>query len=284
MEYSLLALLSGGLLGVWQFGLGLYRGRISRYTVLLVSATAAGISYLLFALLTQSLIFDPLDVGAGLLGGFFNVLGTLMLLRAFECGKIGVASGVAATSTLVLIAYSVFLGEPMSARTIAGLIAILVGLAMFYGAHLRDESPPQQGKGSGRAILWALGTALFWGLANIVLDIGSRVSINATLTVSEIPQVILALSLVLLVRPRLREGVTRPSVAILVGAGIALALSNSLFFFAANMSDIGVVGVLASLSPIVTALLALAVFKERMVRLEWAALIVVILGTCIVLS
>ena len=284
MEYSLLALLSGGLLGAWQFGLGLYRGRISRYTVLLVSAAAAGITYLVLAALTQTLTFDLLDVGAGLLGGIFNVLGTLMLLRAFECGKIGVASGVASAYVLVLIAYSLLLGEPMSAMTIAGLVAILAGLAMFYGAHLRDESPPVEGKHAGKAILWALGTALFWGLASIVIDIGSRVSINATLTVSEIPQVILAVSLVLLGRSSSFMGVTRPSVLVLLGAGIALALSNSLFFFAANMSDIGVVGVLASLSPIVTALLALLVFKERLVRLEWAALVVVILGTCIVLA
>ncbi len=283
MEYSLLALLSGGLLGVWQFGIGLYRGRISRYTVVLISATAAGISYVLFMVLTQTLAFGVGEVTAGLLGGSFNVLGTLMLLRAFDCGKIGVASGVAATSTIVLIAYSIYLGEQLSAKTTAGLFGILLGLAMFYAAHLRDASPRREGQSPGTAIIWALGTALFWGLANIALDLGSRKSVNATLAVSEIPQLTIAVLLVLLGSSRVFEGVNRPSVGVLLGSGVALALSNSLFFFAAKMSDIGVVAVLASLSPIVTALMALVVFKEKLVSLEWAGLVVVVVGTCIVL-
>lgn len=283
MEYSLLALLSGGLLGVWQFGIGLYRGRISRYTVVLISATAAGISYVLFMVLTQTLAFGVGEVTAGLLGGSFNVLGTLMLLRAFDCGKIGVASGVAATSTIVLIAYSIYLGEQLSAKTTAGLLGILLGLAMFYAAHLRHASPKGEGQSSGKAIMWALGTALSWGLANIALDLGSRKSVNATLAVSEIPQLIIAVLLVLLGSSRVFEGVNRPSVGVLLGSGVALALSNSLFFFAAKMSDIGVVAVLASLSPIVTALMALVVFKEKLVSLEWAGLVVVVVGTCIVL-
>lgn len=283
MEYSLLALLSGGLLGVWQFGIGLYRGRISRYTVLLISATAAGICYVLFAVLTESLTFDGGDIVEGLLGGTCNVLGTLMLLRAFECGKIGVASGIAATSTLVLIAYSLYLGEPLSIVTTIGLLGILLGLAMFYGAHLRGSNAPVEGQSSGQAILWALGTALFWGLASIFLDIGSLVSVNATLAVSEIPQVILAVCLILLGSTPAFAAVNRPAVGVLLVSGMALALSNSLFFFAANLGDIGVVAVLASLSPIVTALLALVVFKETMVRLEWSALGVVILSTGIVL-
>lgn len=283
VEYSLLALLSGGLLGAWQFGIGLYRGTMTRNMVLLISATAAGVGYFLLAALSQSLSFDIDDVPEGLIGGVLNVSGTLCLLKAFECGKIGVASGVAATSTLVPVAYSLYLGEPLTFMTSAGLFCILIGLALFYGAHLRDGGGDTEGSSSGKAIWFALGTALFWGTAIIVLDVGTLESVTSTMAVSQIPQVILAAILVLIGGAGSRVGISRASTTVLIASGFALALSNTLFYFAANMSDIGVVSVLASLSPIVTALLALAVFKEKLVRLEWAALVVVIIGTGLVL-
>lgn len=283
MEYSVLALISGGLLGAWQFGIGLYRGSMSRYTVLLISATAALVSYLVLGALRQTLIFDLADLPEGLIGGVLNVTGTLMLLKAFESGKLGVASGIAATGALIPVAYSIVLGEPITGLTAAGLTCILVGLGLFYGAHLKDGNDSAEDARSMMSIFYALGTALFWGAAIVVLDVGTLTSVTATMAVSEIPQVLLAVVVVVIGGAGSFVGVSKVSTGMLIAAGVALALSNALFYFAANMSDIGVVSVLASLSPIVTALLALAVFKEKLVKLEWAALVVVVIGTALVL-
>ena len=54
------------------------------------------------------------------------------------------------------------------------------------------------------------------------------------------------------------------------------------FFSAANQGNIGVVSILGSLSPLVTALLALVLLRERMARLETIALAIVVAGTCLV--
>ena len=68
----------------------------------------------------------------------------------------------------------------------------------------------------------------------------------------------------------------------LAAAGVALALGNIAFYNAADEGDIGVVSVLASLSPLVTALLALAFLRERLERREVIALLVVLGGTALV--
>ena len=69
MGYLTLALASAVLLGVWKFGLGMYRGRVTVWTVILVSASAAAVMYLVLGTLTGDLAFDPTEVDEGLLGG-----------------------------------------------------------------------------------------------------------------------------------------------------------------------------------------------------------------------
>jgi uncharacterized membrane protein len=89
--------------------------------------------------------------------------------------------------------------------------------------------------------------------------------------------------MVVVVADSLRGLAGRPLGAI-AGAGLALALGNVAFFTAANEGNIGVVSVIGSLSPIVVALLALAILGEQMVRSERFALLIVLAGTCLVVS
>ena len=77
-------------------------------------------------------------------------------------------------------------------------------------------------------------------------------------------------------------GLTQRAIVALAAAGVALALGQIAFFTAANEGNIGVVAVLGSLDPIVVALLALGILKEQMTRMERAALVIVLVGTCLV--
>jgi uncharacterized membrane protein len=77
-------------------------------------------------------------------------------------------------------------------------------------------------------------------------------------------------------------GLTPRAALSIAVAGVALALGQVAFFTAANEGNIGVVSVLGSLSPMVVALLALVVLKERMTRSEGVALAIVLVGTCLV--
>ena len=131
-------------------------------------------------------------------------------------------------------------------------------------------------------ICLALGTAGLFGLAVVVLDIGSRTNIYGTLTLAQCPQVIVTGMIV--VAARRYRGTSTRDISVLVGSGVALGLSNLSFYAAAVEGNVGVVSVLGSLSPVATALLAFFILKEAMLRAEVLALLVVLIGTALVLA
>lgn len=277
--YLLLAITSAVLFGVWQFAIGQFRGRVPREMVVLTCSAAAGVTYLALGLASGEFLLDALDTSRGLVGGLLNLGGTLLILKAYEHGKIGVITGVGATYALVPLAYSFFLGESIGDLGAVGLVFVLLGLLIFYVPAVTQKVPGESHSVS--AILVALAAALCWGLAVIVLDIGTRVSVTGTMFISQIPQVLVALVLATAVK-KVWGRIDRRSMIVIVGAGFAVALAQISFFTAANEGDIGVVSVLSSLSPLVTTLLAVILLREWLRRREVVALVVVVAGTCLI--
>lgn len=277
--YLLLAITSAVLFGVWQFAIGQFRGRVPREMVVLTCSAAAGVTYLVLGLASGEFLLDALDTSRGLVGGLLNLGGTLLILKAYEHGKIGVITGVGATYALVPLAYSFFLGESIGGIGAVGLVFVLLGLLIFYVPAVTQKVPGESHALS--AILVALAAALCWGLAVIVLDIGTRVSVTGTMFISQIPQVLVALVLATAVK-KVWGRIDRTSMIVIVGAGFAVALAQISFFTAANEGDIGVVSVLSSLSPLVTTLLAVILLREWLRRREVVALVVVVAGTCLI--
>jgi len=276
--YLALALVSACLYGVWAFGTGQSGRRMSIYFVILVSASTAILTYVTLGMATHNFEFDVRDVGAGLSGGFLNFLGTILLLKAMATGRMGVANGVYPSYVLVPIAFSLVIGESLGLVPAVGIVVIMLGLVLFCLPGMRGGG----GDGSLQTIFFALGAAGLFGLAVVVLDIGSRANIYGTLTLAQCPQVVVT-SLIVLTARRYR-GVGPRDIGILAGSGLALGLANLAFYAAAVEGNVGIVSVLGSLSPIVTALLAFFILKEALRRTEILALIVVLIGTGLVLA
>lgn len=274
--YLVLALASALLFGIWQFALGQFRGRIPREIVLLGCCSTSVVVYLVLGLVSGDFVLNSTDVLQGLAGGLLNVSGTLLVLKAYEIGKIGVVTGVAATSALVPLVYSFVLGESLSALAASGLVVIIIGLVIFYVPAAMRRTPGESQ--SLQAIVIALLAAGLWGLAIIALDLGTRVSVTGTMFMSQFPQIAVTLVIAFGIK-KVRARLSGRSLWIVVGAGVSVALAQVAFFTAANEGNIGVVSVLGSLSPLVTAVLALLLLHERMARLETIALIVVVVGT-----
>ena len=276
--YLLTALLSALLLGIWSFGIGQWRGKVAVFSVILVSASSAAVVYVVIGLLSHDLVFDPRDASRGVLGGIVNVTGTVLVLLAFERGKMGVVAGVASASVLVPLAFSFIGGEQVSPVQAIGIGVIFIGLLVFYVPSMRSKS---DAPASPLPIVFAGLAALAWGLGVVIIDIGSRVSVTGTMVASQLPQMAFTLVMVFIVARSL-GGLTQRAVLSIAAAGVALALGQIAFFTAANEGNIGVVAVLGSLTPLVVALLALAVLKEQMSRSERVALVIVLVGTCLV--
>jgi len=163
--------------------------------------------------------------------------------------------------------------------TMIGIAIMLTGLVVFAVS----RAQPSTGTGSKRSvILMALGAALLWGLAVIVLDVGSREILYGTRSMAQGVHSVVLLIIAALTRTPME---LQPRAATpLVASGATLALGSIAPYTAADKGDIGVVTVLAGLSPIFTALLAWALLKERMRKPKVAALVVVLIGTGMVVA
>lgn len=281
MDFWILAVSSAFLLGIWQFGLSVYRGRLSVYAIILISASTAALVYVAFGFMRSGLTFNTEDTTAGLIGGALNLTGTLLLLQAFARGKIGVAVGVGALYVLVPLGYSLLNGARPTSNVAIGVGLLLAGLVTFYAVHARPKDR-DAGPKSRVSVLLASGTALFWGLAIIALDVGSRESVTSTLVVSQVPQIAITALVLVFASRQSTKGTSVKALAVLAASGVALALGNISFFTAAQEGNIAIVSVLGSANPLVTALLAAIFFKERLWRSDYVALVLVIVGAALV--
>lgn len=269
-----LAIVSAVLYGVWKFGIGQYRGRISPYAIVLVTTSVGTVVYLISSWRTDAMTFSPKDVLPGTVAGICALTATVLMLKAFQRGKLGVVAGIGATSGLVPLAYSILIGEALTPADAIGIVVIAIGIAVFFLPAMRRT--PGEAR-SVAAIVLSLAAALFWGLTIVLEDRGSRVSIPITVLISLVPQILFSAVMLAFVERSL-GGLTRPSLLRLAGAGAALALGNVVFFNAASIGNVGVVSVLTGLAPLVVAVLALVFLRERMTRSELMAMGITILG------
>jgi drug/metabolite transporter (DMT)-like permease len=269
-----LAIASAILFGVWKFGIGTYRGRVSPYAIVLVTATVGIAFYVASAWRTDTMTLVAKDLLPGLVAGICALIATVLMIKAFQRGKLGVVAGIGATSGLVPLAYSFLIGEALSPSDVAGIAVIALGITLFFLPAMRRQPGETY---SVEAIVLALVAALFWGLAIVLEDRGSRVSIPITVLISLVPQILFSAVMLIFVSKSF-GGLTRPSLIRLAGAGAALAMGNVLFFTAANLGNVGIVSVLTGLAPLVVAVLALIFLRERLTRTELAAMGITIVG------
>ena len=272
-----LAIASAVLFGVWKFGIGQYRGRVSPYAIVLVTSLVGIAFYLVSSWRTDAMLFAPKDVLPGTVAGICALIASVVMLKAFQRGKLGVVAGIGASSGLVPLAYSLLIGEELSPSDVVGIVVIALGITVFFLPAMRRKPGENY---SVEAIVLALVASLFWGLAIVLEDRGSRVSIPITVLISLVPQILFSAAMLIFVSKSF-GGLTRPSLIRLAGAGAALAMGNVLFFTAANMGNVGVVSVLTGLAPLVVAVLALVFLRERMARSELMAMGITIVGACL---
>ena len=269
-----LAIASAVLFGFWKFGIGKYRGRVSPYAIVLVTSLVGIAFYLVSSWRTDAMVFAPKDVLPGTVAGICALIASVVMLKAFQRGKLGVVAGIGATSGLVPLAYSLLIGEELSPSDVVGIVVIALGITVFFLPAMRRQPGETH---SVEAIVLALVASLFWGLAIVLEDRGSRVSIPITVLISLVPQILFSAVMLIFVSKSF-GGLTRPSLIRLAGAGAALAMGNVLFFTAANLGNVGVVSVLTGLAPLVVAVLALVFLRERMARSELVAMGITIAG------
>lgn len=247
----------------------------------LVTGQLAGLVVLLVALPVVGGSPAVRPVAWGVLAGAGATVGTLALYRGLGAGRMNVVaplSGVGAAALPVIA--GVAFGERLGALAVAGvLVAIAAIVAVCSGARAESSTgrmPERLGVSDG--LLAGAGFALlFVALQRAGTDHGLWPLLAAQLcTLGALASFGLATG------RRLRPaGTDLPGVVVagLLGAGAVL-----LFVLATGHALLAIVAVVTSLYPAVTVVLASAVLREPIARIQFVGLVAAAVGVALIVS
>lgn len=285
---ALFAVATSLMYGLADFGGGLLTRRIPALTVVVTSQTIAVIVLGVIVLATGGWTeWGPqlwFAVAAGLLGP----VAMLAFYKALAIGPMSVVSPLASVGVVVPVAVGLFLGERPGVPQFAGLTVAIVGIVLAGGPELRGAPVQRQ------AVLLTLLAAFGFGA---VLALISEASSNLTglflaLFVQRVTNVA-AGGLALFVSVKrggiaLPEGtgmsLIRAALPALAFVGLADVAANGTYSIAAQNGPITLAAVLSSTYPVITALAARAVLKERLRGVQAAGAGLALVGTVLLAS
>jgi drug/metabolite transporter (DMT)-like permease len=295
-----LGLSSGLCWGAADFFGGLQSRRLPALTVALWSQ-AAGALALAAALVVLAVEGSrPVAAGVawGLAGGVGSGLALALFYRGLAAGTMSVVAPVSACGAVVPVAAALLTGDRPDALAGVGVVAAVTGVVLVSRTRppSRDEKPPRGGTAGparsgnparpGRVLAMALGSAVGFGLFYVFVDAGTA-SAAGTSGSRGSPLWVIAgarasslvmLSTIALVgrRSTLRWPGRRIGPVALVGVGDTGA--NLLFAYAATTGSLAVVGVLGSLYPVATVVLARWLLGERLSGGQNAGVVLALTG------
>lgn len=262
----LLALLSALVWGGSDFCGGLASRRTSAYAVV-VGSQAIGLVALVAVVPLIGGSAGPADIAWGAAAGVCGSAGLVVFYRAMAGGVMSVVAPVTSIcAAAVPVLAGLALGERLGVATAVGIALALVAVVLVASEGglraLRSVRPA------------ALGPPLFAGLMfGLFFVLLHRTGPGAGLwpLVAARGVSVLLVGAVLLLR-RQSPRVPRTALLPLVLAGVGDMAGNSLFLLASQRGDLSVTGVLASLYPASTVLLAQLVLRERLAASQAAGL------------
>ncbi len=213
--------------------------------------------------------------------GVLNTFASLFLYRSFEYGVLSVVSPIASSYPAVTAALAIlFLGDRPGLPATAGIGFALGGILLLSrgGVHPANAPPKDARVGVVSAFGAFAGYGVFYfALKYVVADVGPVTVTTVVRLVGVL--VLLALSAVGLLRV---GSLPRPLWSYLGAMGVL----DSLAFVAFNLGILGgsvaVVGTLSGLFSAVTVVLAAAVLRERLTRIQLVGVLSVFTGVILI--
>jgi drug/metabolite transporter (DMT)-like permease len=283
---AVLALLSSLLWGTADFLGGSATRRLPVTVVVLVSQAAALVCLVPLVVLAGAPPTGDV-LGPGVAAGLVGPLALLAFYRALAIGTMGVVAPVAALGVAVPVVAGLVRGEAPSPLQLAGIAGASVGVVMACGPELRGA-----GRGGAASLVLALAAAVGFGTVFVLLADGASGPEAGFGTVVVVLVVmrgtsVLVLSAVLGLRavaarrrgaePALPLGLA-PALPVLVVIGLFDVGANGTYAVATQSGLVSVTAVLASLYPVVTALLAWRLHDERLARVQWGGVALAMAG------
>ena len=278
---SLLALLSSALWGTADF----FGGKLSKkYAPILVLAMtqAIGLLFGITLVLLSGELFGsnpPNAFGdggyffAGAIAGVTGYIGLICLYAGLSTGRMGVVSPISALSAVIPLTVALVNGEVLTTAQGVGVVIAMVGAFCASGPELSQGLSP-------KPIFLALGAAAGFGTAMTFMAMGSESSALMTMVMMRATTFIVTIALV--IRYRTVGNFEKSEIPILLFIGVSDFLANLLLGVATNFGLVSLVMVLGSIYPIVTALLAFVILKERLHRIQYFGIVFAVAGVALI--
>ena len=281
------ALATSLLWGLADFGGGLLTRRIPALTVVVVSQTiaAAVLGVVVAATGAWGQAGDRLwfAVAAGVIGP----AAMLCFYRALAMGPMGVVSPLASLAVVVPVGAGLALGERPGPWQYAGMAVAVAGVVLAGGPQVKGAPVQRQ------ALLLTLAAAVGFGavLALIGEASTSVTGLFLALFVQRVCNVVVG-GAALYASVRRGGAATGPegtrtvlaSLPALAFVGLADVAANGSYALAARIGPVTVAAVLASLYPVITALAARGVLRERLRAVQAAGAGLAMAGTLLLAS
>jgi drug/metabolite transporter (DMT)-like permease len=275
-----LGLGSGVAWGTADFFGGIQSRRLPALTVAFWSQ-AAGALGLVIALALEGARPPVAGIAWGLAAGAGSGIALVLFYRSLAEGTMSVVAPISACGAVVPVAAATLTGDHPGALAGLGVLTAIAGVVLVSRTHTGDKRPGRPGSGparpassspaggsgrSRRVLLMALGSALGFGLFYVFVDAGTTGSRGEPLWVIAGARAssLVMLSMIALIGrgAALRWPGRRIGPVALVG--LADTGANLLFAYAATTGNLAVVGVLGSLYPVATVILARWLLGERL--------------------
>lgn len=264
MIFSTLALALGGAVfyGFADFSGGFASKRLPPWAVTFWSQSIGVTALIGGLLLFPAELVTAADVGWGAVAGVGGVIGVGLLYRSLAEGTMAIVSPVtAATTASIPVVIDLATGETLSPPAMIGVAVALLAIAMIAGERSSRRLSP-------RLLMMALFAGA--GFAAFFIAIAQTSEASGFWPLVGARAVTIPLGWILHRSLEARARPTRVSIRWVAAAGLLDMGANLLVAVALQRGPLGIVSVLTSLYPVVTALTAVALVGERLTRVQMA--------------
>jgi drug/metabolite transporter (DMT)-like permease len=261
--------------GFADFGAGVGSRRLHVFVVGTVAQGSGLFVSGAVVLATGGALPSRLQLAWAAFAGAIGVVGLAAFYRALAVGTMGIVGPIAATGSLVPLAYGLARGERPSTLQGVGVGLAVVGVVAASLERLPEGGGRRFGIGVGLALLAA--ASFGWSLIGLSRAApGGTAWAVLTMRVVAVPLVLAAALLVKPQRPDARHWL------LLLGVGVADTGATLLYGAASTRGLLSVVAVLSTLYPIVIVVLARVLLAERLARPQLAGVAVALAGVALV--
>ena len=261
-----------------DFGGGLQARRVAVLAVLAISQAVgvAGIAILAALGAGDFPGVGPLLPGAA--AGIAGIVALAAFYRGLAIGTMSIVAPISATGAAVPVAVGVATGDRPSALVGVGIAAAIVGVVLAS----REDAPAGSPRAAvaRRSVLLALVAALGFGAFFVGMDASADDGVLWALLSARIASTAAVVVAVAVARPDL-PGDPR-TLGVLAAVGLCDLGANACFALATTEGLLSVTGVVGSLYPLVTVVLARLVLGERVRRVQELGVAAALVGVVLI--